>query len=247
MPDIALDIHDIHKAFGRHRVLNGATLQVDSGTSYGIVGVNGAGKTTLIKLLLDFCSPDQGAIRIFSTPHTDPAARQRLAYLPERFNPPYFATGQDFLRLMCELHAGPFVPLKARELLTRLDLDIDALDQPVGEYSKGMAQKLGLVACLLVERDMLVLDEPMSGLDPKARALVKKELLARRELGQTLFFSTHLLQDVVTLCDKLAVLHAGRIVFSGSCDEFCQVYETDDLESAYLSCVGASADDSVAA
>jgi ABC-2 type transport system ATP-binding protein len=202
------------------------------------VGVNGAGKTTLIKVLLDFVRPDAGSVRIFGREQTDHRARERLCYLPERFTPPHFMTGREFLRHMAGLHGLRFERAAVEDLFRRLDLDPAVFDRPVRAFSKGMAQKLGLAACLLSERDLLVLDEPMSGLDPRARALLKAYLLARRGRGQTLFFTTHLLHDVEALCTRLAILHQGRIRFVGTPDECKARYDTDDLEQAYLRAIG---------
>jgi ABC-2 type transport system ATP-binding protein len=123
-------------------------------------------------------------------------------------------------------------------VLAALDLDPDALTKPVRALSKGMAQKLGLAAVLLSGKALYVLDEPMSGLDPRARALLKQHLLAQRHSGvQTLFFSTHLLPDVETLCDRMIILHAGIPRFIGTPAECCAAYDAPDLETAYLRCV----------
>ena len=146
------------------------------GEFFGLVGVNGAGKTTLIKCLLDFCDADGGAIEIFGVPHRDTAARARLAYLPERFNPPFYLTGRDFLQYMLGLHRAPYDDDRVARMFGALDLEPAALDRPARAYSKGMTQKLGLAACLLSGKELYVLDEPTGGLDPKARALLKSEL-----------------------------------------------------------------------
>ncbi len=119
-------------------------------------------------------------------------------------------------------------------ILGRLDFDPAALSRPVRTYSKGMAQKLGLAACFLSQRSLLVLDEPTSGLDPQARARFKDYLQQYRDPGLTLFFSTHLLHDVEALCDRLAILHEGRVRFVGSCGECREHFHADDLERAYL-------------
>jgi ABC-2 type transport system ATP-binding protein len=122
-------------------------------------------------------------------------------------------------------------------ILGSVDLAPEALAKPVRLLSKGMAQKLGLAAVLASGKPLLILDEPMSGLDPKARALLKRSLLQRKALGQTLFFSTHMLADVEALCDRMAVLHDGVLKFVGTPSELCRRYETDSLEAAFLACV----------
>jgi ABC-2 type transport system ATP-binding protein len=235
----AIEFHGLTKRYRHKTVLETVDFEVRAGEFFGLIGSNGAGKTTLLKIMLDLVSPDQGSVRIFGEPCRNPAVRGYLAYLPERFNAPAFATGTDLLRFMCALHAVQFSAGRAMELCRALDMEADVLAQRVSSYSKGMAQKLGLVACLLVERQLLVLDEPMSGLDPKARALVRRQLRAGREQGRTVLFSTHLLQDLQDLCDRFAVLHEGHVVFVGTTDEYCAAYAVTDLESAYLASVGA--------
>lgn len=238
-PDtLALDMRRISKRWGSRPVLRGVDLGVEAGEYFGLVGVNGAGKTTLIKLLLDFIRPDAGSIRIFGREQTDAEARARLCYLPERFNPPHFMTGREFLRYMAGLHGIRFDRAAVENLFARLDLDTAVFDRPVRAFSKGMAQKLGLAACLLSDQALLVLDEPMSGLDPRARALLKEHLLSRRGQGQTLFFTTHLLHDVEALCTRLAILHEGRLCFVGTPEECKARYGSDDLEGAYLRAIG---------
>jgi ABC-2 type transport system ATP-binding protein len=232
-----LRVDRVSKSFGAQDVLRDFSLSVEPGEYVALVGANGAGKTTLFKLLLDLLKPDTGTIRIFEQSQREAAARRQLAYLPERFDPPGFATGRELLLHLCGLHGRRFVEAEAGALCHRLELDSAALRQRLRRYSKGMMQKLGLIACLLVEAPLLLLDEPMSGLDPKARALFKRELSALQARGQTLFLSTHLLQDVEALCDRIAVLHAGRLVFTGTCTKFRETYDSDDLEQAYLACL----------
>jgi ABC-2 type transport system ATP-binding protein len=233
----ALQFDRIRKSFGAHTALADFTLTVEPGELFGLVGINGAGKTTLIKCLLDFATPDAGSIRVFDVPHTQTGARSHLAFLPERFLPPYYFTGRDFLRYMLTLHRCAFAAERARAMFDALDLDPRALDLPVRSYSKGMTQKLGLAACLLSEKPLYVFDEPTSGLDPKARALLKRQLLALRAAGRTLFVTSHLLADVEQLCDRMAVLHAGTLRYIGTPTDFLARYETGDIEQAFLRCI----------
>ncbi len=234
----ALSVRDLAKSYGGQSVLAGIDLQILSGEFLGLIGVNGAGKTTLIKCLLDFTGFDSGSVTIFGTRHSLTRARDRLAFLPEKFTPPYYLSGRDFLVYMHELHNIKYDTTAVDEILAILDLDTAFIDKPVGQLSKGMSQKIGLAACLLSNRDLLVLDEPMSGLDPRARAYLKQHLLSLKQKGKTLFFSTHMLSDVETLCDRVAILHEGRIQFVGSPSLCCASYDTDDFEQAYLRCVG---------
>lgn len=239
MQENAIDINRLHKGFRGQNVLKGVNLAVKRGEYFGLVGVNGAGKTTLIKSLLDFCQVDRGKIRIFDTKHRLTAARKRLAFLPERFNPPFYLSGREFMRYMSALYGVSYQRSEVDRIFHHLDLDLDALSRPVRAYSKGMAQKLGLATCFLSQRDLLILDEPMSGLDPKARALFKDYLAGAKNGEQTLFFTTHLLNDVESLCDRLAILHNGEVRFVGSPAECCRHFNACNLERAYLTAIEA--------
>ena len=238
MSDIALCFERVTKSYGGVPALSAFSLEVKRGAFFGLVGVNGAGKTTLIKCLLDFCDVDGGTIEIFDVRHRATAARARIAYLPERFNPPFYLTGRDFVRYMLDLHRAPYDEGRVARLFDALDLDRSALDRPARAYSKGMTQKLGLAACLLSGKDLYVLDEPTGGLDPKARALLKAELKALRDAGHTVFFTSHALADVAELCDHMAVLHAGRLRFAGSPQALISQYGSYNLEQAFLACIG---------
>lgn len=234
----AIQIAGLGRRYGSNVVLKDINLSVAQGEFFALAGVNGAGKTTLIKCLLDFTRPDTGSISVFGIPHTETRARAAVAFLPERFTPPYYLSGRDFLRYMSDLHGTQTGDTRILELVQVLDLDPGALDKPVRALSKGMAQKLGILACLASDKPLLVMDEPMSGLDPKARAFVRRHLHLLREAGKTMFFSTHLLTDVESLCDRVALLHEGGLAFVGSPAECKRRYETDDFELAYLRCVG---------
>ena len=233
----AISFRGLSKAYADTAVLRGLELDIPAGGTFGLVGMNGAGKTTLIKCLLDFCEFDAGDIRIFGLRSQETHARARLAFLPERFVPPYYLTGEDFLRYMMQLYSCGYDPAQVQRMLADLDLSESALRKPVRTFSKGMTQKLGLAACLLSNRELLVLDEPTSGLDPKARALLKKRLQAAHAAGRTVFFTSHALADVDELCDWMAVLHEGELRFSGTPSELRTHFNATTLEQAYLACI----------
>src|SRR5688572_1319265 len=212
----ALQFNHVHKSYAGAAALSALTLSVDSGECFGLIGANGAGKTTLIKCLLDFCEPDSGNIEIFGVPHRQTASRARLAYLPERFNPPYYLTGRDFLQFMARVHHATYDESTAIGTVKALDLDPAALDKAVRAYSKGMNQKLGLAACLLSHKDLYVLDEPTSGLDPRARILLKRKLKSLRDEGKTIFFTSHALADIEEMCSRVAVIDGGKLCFAGT-------------------------------
>tara|TARA_R110000782_G_scaffold166718_3_gene258626 strand:- start:1798 stop:2523 length:726 start_codon:yes stop_codon:yes gene_type:complete len=240
MTDIALNIEKLNQDYGKQSVLTDINLSVRQGEYIGLVGVNGAGKTTLIKAVLDFISIDSGEIKIFGKSHRETSSREALSFLPEKFIPPYYLTGRDFLAYMAKLNQIELNGADIEKLFEILDLEMSALKKSVRQYSKGMAQKLGLAACFLSQRPMLFFDEPMSGLDPKARAYLKRHLENLKTEGKTLFFSTHLLADVESICDRIIVLHDGKICFNGTPSQCCEDFNAKDLENAYLNCIGAN-------
>lgn len=234
---LAIRTHNVRKRYARLQVLDGLDLEIREGEFFGLVGMNGAGKTTCIKGLLDFTNIDAGEVEIFGVPHRDTRAREPLAFVPERFLPPYYLTGRDFLDFMGRLHGRQTSNEERRNMCEKLDLDVAALAKPVRDYSKGMAQKLGLAACFLSGKQLFILDEPMSGLDPKARLLVKRYLQSCRDRGSSILMSTHLLSDVDALCDRLGILHGGNLRFVGSPDECRRTFTSETLEEAYLNCI----------
>ena len=232
--EIAVKFERVSKFYGSFQALKDVDLEVRRGECFGLVGVNGAGKTTLIKCLLDFCETDSGHIEIFGSDHRASASRRRLAFLPEQFSPPYYLTGKDFLAYLLNLRGLRYDQAQAKAMLARLDLDPICLSRPVRSYSKGMAQKLGLVGCFLTQRELYVLDEPTSGLDPKARALFKDLMRWLRSEFKTIFFTSHSLRDVAETCDRMAITHDGRVFFVGTPSELRRQFDNNDLEQAFL-------------
>lgn len=238
MSEAAIRLNNVNKAYGQHHVLADVNLTVNQGEAVGLIGVNGAGKTTLIKCLLDFVALTSGEIQLFGKPHIQTDSRGALSFLPEKFLPPYYLAGKNFLSYMADLNQIDITDEDMRRACELVDLDIIALEKPVRQYSKGMAQKLGLASCFLSERPMLILDEPMSGLDPKARAYLKRHLISLKEAGKTLFFSTHLLADVESICDRIIILHRGTVNFDGTSEQCCEKFQASNLEESYLKCIG---------
>ncbi len=235
----ALLVKDLHKAYLSAPVLRGIDLAVQAGDSFGFAGANGAGKSTLLKCVLNFIHYERGEISFFGISAKNREARKRIAFLPERFIPPYYLSGEQFLRLMMKLQGETYARPAAEEMLAGLDLDLTALAKSVRSFSKGMTQKLGLAACFLAKRDFYLLDEPMSGLDPKARALVKRQFIKLKERGATLFFTSHALADIDEMCARVAVLHDGRICYDGEPAAMRAAFSgAETLEEAYLRAIG---------
>lgn len=233
----ALRITGLRKRFGARDVLRGVDLEIAAGSAFGLVGVNGAGKTTLLKCALDFCNFQGGHVEFFGADSRAPASRLRLAFLPERFSPPYYLQGREFIRNTLALGKRPYEAARARAQLEALGLDADALERPARQLSKGMTQKLGLAAAFLLERDLTILDEPMSGLDPASRVAVKSELARLTAEGKTLLFTSHVLADVEELCSAIGVLHDGMLRYAGTPSGLCERAGDPRLEHAFLWCI----------
>ena len=212
-------------------------LEVAHGEAFGLAGINGAGKTTLLKCLLDLSAPDSGEIHIFGVPNTLPKARARVAFLPERFVPPFYLVAGDFLHYALKMSGRVYDRARAEQVLAELDFPLTGLRHSVRALSKGMTQKLGLAACFLIAPDCYVLDEPMSGLDPKARSLAKAKLAQVHSAGSTLFFTSHVLTDIEEVCQRMAVLDRGRIRYVGDPGRLREVYAEQNLERAFLKCI----------
>jgi ABC-2 type transport system ATP-binding protein len=233
----ALAIRALDKRYGAQAALAAINLDVAAGAAFGLVGANGAGKTTLIKCVLDLCAANAGSIDIFGVPHAEPRARARLAFIPERFVPPHYLAGREFIALMLALNNAAYDARRIAALLEDLELEAAAHERPVRHLSKGMTQKLGLASCFLVERDLYILDEPMSGLDPSSRVAVKSVLGRLMREGRTLFFTSHVLADVEELCSTIAILADGRMRFHGAPEELCARYSEPHLERAFIRCI----------
>ena len=223
---------------GKHQVLDGVSFSLKPGEIFGLIGLNGAGKTTLIKILLDLSNADKGGARIFGEPNTSVKARAKLSYLPEKFTPSRYLRGSEHLELALSYYGKKLDMAKARQLAADLDLNPDVLTQKVGSYSKGMGQKLGLMGAFMVDQPFMILDEPMSGLDPRARIKLKDVMLRAKNEGKTLFFSSHILSDIDEICDRICVIHDSKLVYLGTAAEFKPTFKEQSLERAFLSAIG---------
>ncbi len=239
MPDednavCALNVNDVYLGYGSHKVIQGLGLEVSHGQTFGLIGLNGAGKTTLIKAILGLRECNKGTITIEGKDRHHPDSKKLIAYLPERFEPPWFLTGIEFLKFTTNLYGVSHDQDKVFAASERLALDPHVLKNRVQTYSKGMRQKLGLLATLLTECPLLILDEPMSGLDPQARTMVKGMLQEVRAAGRTIFLSSHILADMNEICDRVSVLSAGQLIFTGTPEELKKEGGDDNMERAFL-------------
>lgn len=200
--------------------VRGIDLQVREGEIFGFLGPNGSGKTTTIKMLTGLILPTRGQAWIHDIPVGNPDSRQGLGFLPEGTFFHEYLTATEFLEMHGQLLNIPKTLLRERipALLERLGLT-HAADRQIRRYSKGMRQRAGLAQALIGDPDTVILDEPMSGLDPLGRKDVRNLILSLRDEGKTVFFTSHILQDAEMICDQVAMITNGRIVRQGYLDD----------------------------
>ncbi len=219
----AIELRELEKSFKvslgvkRRQALDRLSLTVAPGEIYGFLGPNGAGKTTSIKILTSLLRSDGGTARVFGEDPSLEATRRRIGFLPE--SPVFYdqLTGREFLRFcgrLCGMR-GPGLARRADELLERVGL-AHAADLQIRRYSKGMNQRVGIAQAIVHDPDLVILDEPMSGLDPMGRADIRDLILDLRRSGKTIFFSTHIIPDVEIICDRIGLVNRGRTISEGS-------------------------------
>ncbi len=236
----AISINGVSADYGHGTVIENITFDVKPGETFGLVGLNGVGKTTLIKIILGLMEASKGSVSVFGSTGLDAATKEKIAYLPEKFEPPPFLSGLEFVKFSLALYRRPFKEETVLQAADRVSLTRAALKRRVNTYSKGMRQKTGLLGTWLTECPLLILDEPMSGLDPLARVLVKDEILACKKRGMTVFLSSHILADMDEICDRIAIIHDGQLRFLGPPAELKLQTKQEYLERAFLKVIEGS-------
>jgi ABC-type multidrug transport system ATPase subunit len=227
----ALELLGLSVGFDGKPALQDVSLSVREGEIFGLVGREGAGKSVLLRAVAGRMKPSAGAILVLGAPH---GSSRAIAYLPDRFRPPGELTGQEFLRITLLVHGGSLEPAVVRSLARSLELEPGDLGRPVHGCGKERAQKLGLLSMLLTDRPLLVLDEPLSGLAPHARANVKQALIAYRDRGAHHLLASGIASDHEGLCDRIGVLLSGRLGSVGSIADLCGRLEASTLTTALL-------------
>lgn len=233
-----LEVKSLNKSFKgvslfekSKQVLFDVSFKLPYGQTSGFVGNNGSGKTTTIKCIFQFIFPDSGEV-LFQGRNLSPEIKSKIGYLPER---PYlyeFLSAMEFLKFhwnLCHSKSGDFIE-KAHAALKKVGL-YEARDKKLRQFSKGMLQRTGLAQAILNEPELLVLDEPMSGLDPDGRLMVKDILKEQQKKGVNIFFSSHLLQDMEELCNHLVVINRGKVIYDGELQKFMSTFQS--LEDAF--------------
>ena len=235
-----LQIEHLTKTYGEKKAVDDLSLHILPGEIYGFIGHNGAGKTTTLKSVAGILRFDAGEIRIGGTSiRTDPlACKRKLAYIPDNPDLYDYMTGIQYLNFIANIFGVSAADRQARirELAERFELTND-LAQPIAAYSHGMKQKLAIISSWLHAPQLVVMDEPFVGLDPKAAHLLKGMMRELCDRGGAIFFSTHVLEVAEKLCDKVAILRAGKLIRSGTMEE---VKGDDSLEEVFLELEGES-------
>ncbi len=223
---------------GTKVAVNGLNLSVNTGEVFGFLGPNGAGKTTTMNVLLGFVNATGGAAYLFGTDVRQPIARQRIGYLPELTYYYKFLSVEELLRFYARIFgiSRPEADRRIDELVKLVELEA-VRKKPIKSYSKGMQQRAGLAQALINDPDLLILDEPTSGLDPIGRMKVREIIQRLKDKGKTVFFSSHELGEVETVCDRVAIMHQGQVKVEGKVDELLKKYQCN-LEQIFLQIIG---------
>jgi ABC-2 type transport system ATP-binding protein len=239
----ALEMRNLSVSFGKgpNRIpaLDAVTLVVEPGTVFGFIGPNGAGKTTAMHILLGFVSATSGEAFVFGEDVRKTIARERIGYLSERPSTYSFLTGLELLSF-----SGRMFGLQGKHLKKRIDSVLDQVDlkdgahRRIASYSRGMLQRICLADALINDPDLVILDEPTSGMDPVGRTKIRQIVERLRDESKTVFFSSHELSEVETVCDQVAILVKGRIVKQGKITDIGT--EGESLERYFLRTIGAS-------
>lgn len=214
------------------------SLRVGAGEVFGFLGPNGAGKTTTMNVLLGFVNHTGGEARIFGANVRDPISRQRIGYLPELTYYYKFLTAEEILRFYAKIFgiAAGEAERRIDALMKLVELE-HARKRPIKTYSKGMQQRVGIAQALINNPDLLILDEPTSGLDPLGRMKVREIIQRLKGEGKTVFFSSHELGEVETVCDRVAIIAQGELKGEGRVSELVAKYNCD-LEKIFLNLIG---------
>jgi ABC-2 type transport system ATP-binding protein len=237
----ALAFHEVTKEYSSlfgapFRALNKFSLTVNEGEIFGFLGPNGAGKTTAIHLALGLLRLTSGSGSMLGQPFGEDRTRRRVGFLAE--NIAFYSTSpQRILRLSGRLSDVPEreITVRAKELLERMDL-AGVASKRINKFSRGMLQRVGLAQALINDPDLLILDEPTSALDPAGRVLVRELLLDLKRRGKTVFLSSHLLSEIETVCDRVAIIRKGRVIKQGTVSELLE--RSDEFEIAARGVIG---------
>src|SRR5215471_2665889 len=228
-----VELQQVRKAYDTKVAVEGLTFSIEPGSMFGLLGPNGSGKTSSIRMMIGITAPDSGSVRLFGSPF-DRRQLQRVGYLPEERGLYKKMAVIDQLSFLGQLHGldAQTATRRALSWCERLEIT-EAVHKKTEELSKGMQQKIQFIATLLHEPDLIIMDEPFSGLDPVNAALLMDTLVDLRKQGKTVLFSTHRMDQVEKLCDAICLISRGKIVLSGSMREIKSSYPRNRLQITF--------------
>lgn len=235
-----IQFHQVHKTYPKqinqspaHHALKGVSFSLQQGETLGLIGPNGAGKSTSIRLIMGYIRADQGSVQVLNDKRISPNTRKRIGYLPETSSFPANLTCMELLYFAgrcCDMNKHTITE-RAETLLKQLDI-WDFHNRPISQYSKGMRQRASFAAALIHDPELLILDEPMSGLDPIGRAEIIDLIHALQSQKKTILFCSHLLDDVERITNKVAILHQGNMLYNGIINEL--ITPQENLQDAFV-------------
>ncbi len=228
-----VELVDVSKSYDTKVAVRGVSLRIEPGTMFGLLGPNGSGKTSSIRMMIGITVPDEGTVRLFGQPFTR-AALKRVGYLPEERGLYKKMKVLDQLVFLGQLHGldAKTAETRARSWCERMEI-AEAMPKKTEELSKGMQQKIQFIASLLHEPELIIMDEPFSGLDPVNATLLQDTLVDLRRAGKAILFSTHRMDQVEKLCDSIALIHRGEVVLSGGMREIKSRYPRNRVEMLF--------------
>ena len=237
-----IEIKKVSKTYNSEiKAIKDLSLTIEDGEIVGFIGLNGAGKTTLIKMMTGVLKSDKGSIKIngYDITKKPIEAKMQIGYIAD--SPDMFLklTGIEFINFIADIYKVPLEKRKERIKYFAEEFDLmDILDKPMQGYSHGTRQKMMVIAALVHDPKVWILDEPLIGLDPKSALKLKNMMKKHAKEGNTVFFSTHVLEVAEKLCDKVAIIHEGKIVYYGTLDDMKKEYKKTDLEKLFLEVIG---------
>src|SRR6201996_5942188 len=228
-----VELHNIRKVYDTKVAVEGLSLSIEPGTMFGLLGPNGSGKTSSIRMMIGMTVPDSGNVKLFDQPFSR-TLLNRVGYLPEERGLYKKMKVLDQLTFLGQLHGLSETESRkrSRDWCERMDIT-EAVDKKTEELSKGMQQKIQFIAALLHEPELIIMDEPFSGLDPVNAQLLMETLVSLREEGKAVLFSTHRMDQVEKLCDAIAIIYRGKLVLSGSMREVKARYPRNRVKAVF--------------
>lgn len=240
-----INLENITKQFGNHTAVDNISLEVKKGEVFGFLGPNGAGKTTTIKMITGFFKPTKGNVNVngFDVLKDSLSAKKSIGYVADEPLIMEKVTGSEYINFIADVfEVDPETRMKRAEKLVEHFKLKDFIENPISTYSHGMKQKVSLISALIHNPDLWILDEPIVGLDPESAFILKKMMRNHADEGKTVFFSTHIMEIAEKICDRIAIIGKGKIVFQGTVEELRHAKGNESLEQIFLEVTGSESE-----